>query len=274
MGANIDLPAYFERIGYEGPREPTLAVLSDLHGRHPCRIPFEGLDPFLGRPVPIDYQSVQSKLIGDRRGGYCQEQNALFFGVLEALGFRVTPLAARVIWMSPGRPAPLTHRLTLVHLPDGDYLADVGFGGQTYTTPLRLDPGAVQTTPHGVYRVVEDRGVLEIQMHLPGAWAGMYRFNPTPAARGDFEVGNWFTATHPRSWFVGNLVAARVVGLSRLNLLNASLTIRGPDSVEHRVLASPEDVGDALENLMGISLPVAVEEIWRRLPAETVPQWP
>ncbi len=274
MAADIDLPAYFERIGYAGPCEPTLVVLTDLHGKHPSRIAFEGLDPFLGRAVPIDYQSVQSKLIRDGRGGYCQEQNALLFGALEAIGFRATPLAARVIWMSPGRSAPLTHRLTLVHLPEGDYLADVGFGGQSYTAPLRLDPGAVQTTPHGVYRVIEDIGTLEVQMRLADRWEGMYRFDPVPAPQADFEVGHWFTATHPKSWFVRNLVAARVVGTTRANLLNASLTIRGPDRTEQRQLASPEELRDVLENLMEIRLPVGIEEIWRKLPAEPVPQWP
>jgi N-hydroxyarylamine O-acetyltransferase len=274
MEAYIDLAAYFERIGYQGPSEPTLAVLTDLHGKHPSKIPFEGLDPFLGRPASIDYQSIQSKLIRDRRGGYCQEQNALFFGVLEAIGFRVTPLAARVVWMSPGRSAPLTHRLTLVHLPEGDYLADVGFGGQTYTLPLRLDLSAVQTTPHGVYRVVEDNGSFEIQMHVSDRWEGMYRFEMAPAAQGDFEVGHWFTATHPKSVFVRNLIAARVIGASRANLLNASLSIRGPDGTEQRQLTSPGELRDVLETVIGIQLPAGIDEIWQKLPAEPVPNWP
>ena len=30
-----DLDAYFRRIGYDGPREPTLAVLRELHALHP-----------------------------------------------------------------------------------------------------------------------------------------------------------------------------------------------------------------------------------------------
>jgi N-hydroxyarylamine O-acetyltransferase len=114
MAQEIDVSAYFYRIGYQGPYEATLAVLTDLHRRHPAKIAFEGLDPFLGRPVAIDPLSIQAKLVLGQRGGHCHEQNALFFHVLSALGFNAVPLAARVVWMSPGRTPALTHRLTMV----------------------------------------------------------------------------------------------------------------------------------------------------------------
>jgi N-hydroxyarylamine O-acetyltransferase len=103
MGASIDLAAYFERVGHAGPWEPTLAVLVDLHRKHPSSIPFEGLDMFLGRPVAIDYQRVQSKLVRCRRGGYGHEQNALCFGVLEAIGFRELPGGCHRTRGVPGR---------------------------------------------------------------------------------------------------------------------------------------------------------------------------
>jgi hypothetical protein len=54
-----------------------------------------------------------------------------------------------VVWAFKGQPAPLTHRPTLVGLPEGNFIADVGFGGQTPTTPLRLEPGLEQITPPG-----------------------------------------------------------------------------------------------------------------------------
>jgi N-hydroxyarylamine O-acetyltransferase len=274
MGTGIDLAAYFGRIGYAGPCEPTLAVLTELHASHPQQIPFEGLDPFLGRPVPIDNESIQLKLVQQRRGGYCFEQNGLFFGVLETIGFRAIPLSARVIWMSPGRSAPPTHRLTLIRLSEGDYLADVGFGGQTYTAPLRMELNAPQTTPHGVYRVTGDNGSLEIQMRVADRWEGMYRFTLTPAPQGDFEMANWFTATHPKTRFVRNLVAARIIGASRVNLLNATLSIHGSGGVQQRVLVSPEELHDVLKDRMGLELPASAEEIWNRLPAGPVPIWP
>jgi N-hydroxyarylamine O-acetyltransferase len=180
----------------------------------------------LGRPVRLDPDSLERKLIASRRGGYCFEQNGVFLHVLQALGFQVTPLAARVVWMAPpdAPRSPLSHMLLKLDLPQGPYLADVGFGGQSPTAPLRLEPGLEQTTPHGVYRVVEDPEGYEVQMRLPDRWAGMYRFRLEAQGAHDYEVFNWFTSTHPASRFTQNLIAARVVGERRLNLFNDQLT--------------------------------------------------
>ena len=84
-------------------------------------------------------------------------------------------------------------------------------------------------------------------------------------------MANWFTSTHPRGRFVRNLVAARVVGDARVNLLNASLSVRHPDGgVEHRTLADAWDLGEVLSGVMGLDLPVPVETIWEKLPTEPV----
>ena len=97
----IDLNAYLRRVGYDGPREPTLEVLCAIHALHPEAIPFENLNPLLsGRAVSLDLDALQSKMLGQRRGGYCFEQNALFRAALEAMNFTVTPLIARVVWMA------------------------------------------------------------------------------------------------------------------------------------------------------------------------------
>jgi len=92
----IDLAAYLRRVEYEGPLEPTAEVLRALHLAHATHIPFENLDILLGEPIRLDLASLQAKLVGANRGGYCFEQNALFAAVLEEVGFAVTRLAARV----------------------------------------------------------------------------------------------------------------------------------------------------------------------------------
>ncbi len=102
----VDLDAYFARIGYAGPRIATRATLDRIHALHAAAIPFENLDPLLGRPVPLELDALQRKLVRSRRGGYCFEQNTLFKAVLEELGFSVTSLAARVLWMTPPGGAP------------------------------------------------------------------------------------------------------------------------------------------------------------------------
>src|SRR5215467_3806047 len=78
----IDLDRYFARIGYHGPRDATLATLHGIANAHVQAIPFENLDVLLGRPIDLELAAIQRKLIDDRRGGYCFEQNSLLLAVL------------------------------------------------------------------------------------------------------------------------------------------------------------------------------------------------
>ena len=98
----VDLDAYFERIGYGGPWEPTLAVLRELHALHPIAIPFEAIDVLTGDGIDLSPAAVDAKLIHAGRGGYCFEQNSLFGRALRTLGFEVEGLIAR----SRRRPRP------------------------------------------------------------------------------------------------------------------------------------------------------------------------
>src|SRR3546814_18652348 len=68
MTHEIDLDAYFRRIGYSGSSEATLETLRALHLRHPQAIPFEKIDPLLRRPVGVDLAGLQHK--ARRRGAW------------------------------------------------------------------------------------------------------------------------------------------------------------------------------------------------------------
>ena len=265
----VDLAAYFTRVGYAASsREPTLALLHDLQLRHVSQIAFESLDPFLGSPVDIDPEAIQDKLVRRRRGGYCHEHNSLFHDVLAALGFSVTALAARVLLTMWGEPGPrvLTHRLTLIELDEGRFVADVGFGGQSPTAPIRLEPDLEQATPFGAYRLTENDGAFDLEMKFGGPWRPLYRFNLEPQTQADFEVANWFTSTHPRSLFTQNLIVCRVVGETRANLLNANLSLRHLNGkVEQRSLVNANELAEVLNKVMGLTLPVSAEVIWTKL---------
>src|SRR6185437_5061289 len=92
----MDLRSYLNRIQYDGPLVPTVAVLRDIQLAHACSIPFENLDVLLGRGISIDDEAIERKLIHEHRGGYCFEQNSLLMRVLKEIGFSVSPLSARV----------------------------------------------------------------------------------------------------------------------------------------------------------------------------------
>ena len=130
--SQLDLDGYFRRIGHVGATEPTLSTLAALQAQHALQIPFENLDPLLGRSVRLDAASLQEKLVRQGRGGYCFEHNTLLRMVLEALGFAVTVYAARVLYRRALESVPpRTHMLLRAELPEGSFLVDVGFGGCT-----------------------------------------------------------------------------------------------------------------------------------------------
>ncbi len=253
----IDLDAYFTRIGYDGPRAPTLAVLHAIAAAHAQSIPFENLDVLLGRPVDIELDAVVKKLVHDRRGGYCFEQNALLLSVLEALGFHARPLSARVRYQRPRDYTPArTHLFVRVEL-DEPWLADVGVGSMSMTSAIRLNTSHEQATPHEPRRLVRENGLIYHQARLGDDWHDVYEFTLEEMPQIDRVVSNWYTSTHPQSHFRNRLTAARALPRGgRVSLLNRELTIRGRDGhVEHLLVRSPSQLLDVLAEHFGLLLP-------------------
>ncbi|MGB8388028.1 arylamine N-acetyltransferase family protein [Mycobacterium sp.] len=255
----LDLSGYFDRIDYRGAAEPNLDVLQDLVTAHTASIPFENLDPVMGVPVDdLSPAALTDKLVDRRRGGYCYEHNGLLGHVLAELGFRVRRLAGRVIWMlPPDAPVPAqTHTVLAVTFPgsQGSYLVDVGFGGQTPTSPLRIETGTVQQTTHEPYRL-QDRGDgLVLQALVRDEWQPLYEFSTRTEPEIDLKVGSWFVSTHPSSHFVTSLTAARVTDDARLNLAGRNLAIHRADGSEKIRLPDAAAVVDALSERFGINV--------------------
>lgn len=251
---DVDLDAYFRRIDHDGPRNSAFDTLCAIHAAHVASIPFENLDVLLRRPIRLNVASLQKKLIHDRRGGYCFEQNGLLAHVLRALGFRVTPLAARVRWgVADGVDTSRSHMLLKVDFGDQAYFVDVGFGGQTPGAPLAFAPGLEQATRHGLYRLIEFGAGLELQLRVGGAWAPLYRFTLEPQIQPDYEVANWYVSTHPESIFVRNLLAARQLPDRRYTLLNNQFAIRRADGVsEDWMLGGVDELVQILSDYFGI----------------------
>ena len=104
MPDDFDLRAYFQRIGYGGPSTPRLETLCEIHRLHPQTIAFENLNPLLHWPILLDAQSLQQKMVKQRRGGYCYEHAPLFGAALgpqaQSLAFALAFVAvwAAVVW--------------------------------------------------------------------------------------------------------------------------------------------------------------------------------
>jgi len=255
--STIDLDAYFHRIGFSGPREPTIETLQTLNRLHPKAIAFENLNPLMGWPVNLDAASLEQKLVRDGRGGYCYEHNLLFSRVLDALGFEVKNLAGRVVWgRSLDATTPLLHSLMLVSLDGVSYVADVGFGVGSLTAPLRLEANIEQPTPHETYRLAAIGDEYVVQVRIRDEWAAMYRFRIAEQFLSDIEVGNWYASTHPTALFVNELMAARADSDCRHALRNNSYVVHHLNGKsDRRTLDDGAELRATLETAFRITLP-------------------
>lgn len=253
----MDVGAYFSRIGFEGAAAPEEETLRALHRLHVEAIPFENLDVLMGRPIDIELEAVFRKLVEARRGGYCFEHNTLFAAVLRAIGFEVEPLLARVRYnVAPDVRTPLTHMILRVRHGGRPWLADVGFGGTGSTAPLRLDTEDEQETPHEPRRVLRRDGLAVAQAKLGDEWKDLYESTLETPAPADFELGNWFSCTHPRAHFVNNLVVTRVDGPRRLIVTNREFLVREADgSAARREFGSRGELLALLAERFGLELP-------------------
>lgn len=253
------IESYCERIEYMGPLTLSLETLQAIHYRHVLSIPFENINPLLGIPVGLDSESLQQKLVYGGRGGYCFEQNLLLKDVLQALGFGVRGLAARVLWNLPeGTIIARGHMLLLVEAEGQRFIADAGFGGMTLTSPLLLQPDIEQSTTHEPFRLVEvpDTEEFILQTKIRDEWKPIYRFNLQENYLQDYEVSNYYLSTHPNSHFVTGLIAAKPTPDARYSLRNNELAIHhlnGP--TERRTITDPAQLRLVLEDNFGITLP-------------------
>jgi len=242
---DLDLDAYFARTGYTGSREPTLATLHALSLHHATTIPFENLDVLLGRGVKLAPTALFQKLVHDRRGGYCFEQNGLLLLVLRALGYRVTPIGARVRWQLPRDVTPArTHLFLRVHLAEGDWLADVGMGSASLTGAIPLEFDRELPTPHEPRRLVREDGRLFHQLWTGTAWTDCCEFTLDEMHPIDCELANWWTSASPTSHFKTGVTAGRALrDGTRKGIRAGEFTHRrGTEIRERVVITSPEQL--------------------------------
>jgi N-hydroxyarylamine O-acetyltransferase len=251
-----NLSAYFDRIAYAGSRDTSVEVLREIQWRHSLSIPFENLDIIAGLQIPLDGESLERKLIHERRGGYCFEHNGYLLFVLRALGFSVTTFLARVRWNVPTWIIPPRDHLVLqVGAKGGPWLFDVGFGGLGPAAVIAMNTERDQATIGGNCRLFKTKYGLLHQSQVGDNWTDVYEIDSTPALSVDLDVINWFSSTHPQSRFRQNLIVARSNADGRCTILNRELTISNGNKVERRKLGSADDLLSCLHSYFDLKFP-------------------
>ncbi|XP_053721739.1 arylamine N-acetyltransferase, pineal gland isozyme NAT-3-like isoform X1 [Synchiropus splendidus] len=168
----MNLQEYFQRIGFQGSCDkPDLATLREIHKHHILSIPFENLSIHSGERNVVDLEVTFHKLVRRHRGGWCFENNYLFFWVLMELGYNATMLSSKVFNNSiDDFEQQDTHLIVKVLIDGKAFICDVSYGMMSQMWyPLELISGKDQPQPAGVFRLIdtEDVWVLERNRRIP-----------------------------------------------------------------------------------------------------------
>ncbi|MFG2502006.1 arylamine N-acetyltransferase [Streptomyces sp. NPDC048441] len=254
-GEELDIAAYLAKVGYEGEAKPDFDTLRALHRAHVAAIPFENLEMMVGRPVPLDLAALQDKLVRQRRGGYCYEQNLLFAAALERIGFPVTGLGARVRAGASSRRA-VTHMLLKVEADGQQWHCDVGFGAEGLLEPILMGDDEVDVRQgawrFGIVQAANGARVLRTE-HADG-WFDLYEYTWEERLPVDYVVMNHYTSTHPKSSFIRRPVLQRAAPDARRMLVGEHLTVTRPDGTSGERDVSADELGDVLAREFGIEL--------------------
>jgi N-hydroxyarylamine O-acetyltransferase len=258
------LSEYFRRIEWPSSATPTLDTLGALMRQHNHRIPFENLDVQLGNRLTTRVEDAYAKIVNDRRGGWCYEQNGLFGWALAEIGFEVQRVAASVMRAERGASSHANHLALVVCLPGDEerWLVDVGFGG-SLLRPLRLAPGTFKHPPFTVGLRCLNDGHWQFRENL-GDGEFSFDFEDVPADENAMSVRCNYLQTSPESGFVQNLVCQLRRPDSHVTLRGRVLSTATSNDRSKHVLQSADELVATLERDFGLVVPEAAE-LWERI---------
>lgn len=208
MKRSIMVANYLQSLGFENP-ECNFTFLGDLIAKHVATYSFSSVNCQLGEDLPLDFESLYERLVVKNRGGYCFEQNGLFYEVLEELGYSPKLYLARVIHNQNIHPG-LTHRISMVENEGQSYVVDVGFGSNGPRIPVALSE-TESIDGDRIYRISQkDRGEFHMQILKDGVFFSLYRFELCHYGQADCELGHFYSHRHPAANFVNHLVVSRL----------------------------------------------------------------
>jgi N-hydroxyarylamine O-acetyltransferase len=233
-----------------------------------ARIPFENLDVLLGRPIRLDTESLQTKLIEGRRGGYCFEHASLLATVLEQLGFHPKRHAARVTLVRPREESPRGHMFLTVRLREGTFVVDPGFGSLAPQLPVPLREAVVVRSGNEEHWMHREGRYWILRARTEGKELDCWVSTLEPENAIDFEMANHYISTHPASPFVNRLLMRALTADGRVGVMNREVSVWRNGVLHTEGLANRAALRQLLARDFGIDLP-DVEQI--RVPA--IPEW-
>ncbi|KAI9345006.1 hypothetical protein BDR26DRAFT_1005821 [Obelidium mucronatum] len=185
------LSQYFERIRLPSSfctAPATLDTLDTIVRHHASSIPFENTELLLlNKPGPIQLDKIFDRLVVEKRGGYCFQNNLLVVSALLSMGFRVSPgIASLSYWDASENEFkyknPL-HMILFVHIGASKYLVDLG--GFRWSRAVLVSHNSTVVCAGGeTYQLRKMMGECWILFHKRAPWApladGVQRDGFTP----------------------------------------------------------------------------------------------
>jgi N-hydroxyarylamine O-acetyltransferase len=257
LGAELylNIKAYLERIGYHGSLAPTAETLRLLQVAQLLTVPFENLNIHASQPIVLEDEALFTKIVTNKRGGFCYEANGLFAALLRALGFEVTMLSAEVANAEGGFGPDFDHMALMVSLQQR-WLVDVGFG-DSFPEPLLLDePGeqiqrgrAYRISAEGIYLIVKERDDDDV-------WRAAYRFTLRGHTYADYAEMCRYHQTSPLSHFTRSRICSRATENGRITLSDLRLiTTSNSGKRAERSLTGEDEYLAILRDQFGIIMP-------------------
>ena len=145
--------------------------------------------------------------------------------------------------------------LLRVDMPEGTFLADVGFGGNGPVHPLPLEDGASVRTGPFAHRLRGEDQLWVLQPASPDGWMDLYAFTLEPQYPVDFEMANHYVSTHPRSPFLLTLTVQRSWHERRAVLRDRELTVTTADGDRVSTVRDAEHLLDVLATEFALPFP-------------------
>lgn len=194
---------FFQRIGMDPQTkiENTVDFLGRVQLQCVLYIAYENLDILEGKPLELTPDALYEKIVIRGRGGYCFELNGLLTHMFREMGFTVSERFARFLRGEQDIPMR-RHRVTVVHMADGDYLCDIGVGQIAPRLPLKIEENIIQEQNGETYRFTRDARHGWILWDLyHGAWREYICFTDEAVYDVDFLQPTFFCEKHPASPF-------------------------------------------------------------------------
>ncbi|AKH42278.1 arylamine N-acetyltransferase [Altererythrobacter atlanticus] len=256
----MELGDYLARIGLDHTIRPDLPSLQAMVGAQIAAVPFENLDVQRSLPLGTSPDAAWAKIVGQGRGGWCYEQNAVLGSALSLAGFAVRRIACGVL-REEGTSAAMGGHLALIVQCEGrDWLVDAGFGSKL-AGPLPLEEGAREDSPFRVSLGKTADGMWRFTEEGCGAAPFWFDFTAEEADEELLSAKCEWQRSNPASNFVGRMTMQIRDGDRHWAMRDRILTISAPEGQEIREIQHFEEWADLARNRFRV--PLDPQPLWR-----------